>query len=128
MSFFTSNRPFCGYFQWNACTYFQKYVAEQGIVMPNWSNTFWTFWSHSFVFAWENDLKIWISRVFSPLKDTLLDTFHETRAPTCRKHVYEQAIVMSNWSIKFQTFWSHSSVFPLEKQPKNLNFYSFFCL
>ena len=128
MSFFTSNRPFCSYLQWNACTYFQKYVAEQGIVMPNWSNTFWTFWSHSFVFAWENDLKIWISRVFSPLKDTLLDTFHETRAPTCRKHVYEQAIVMSNWSIKFQTFWSHSSVFPLEKQPKNLNFYSFFCL
>ena len=94
--------------------------------MPNWSNTFWTFWSHSFVFAWENDLKIWISRVFSPLKDTLLDTFHETRAPTCRKHVSEQAIVISNWSIKFQTFWSHSSVFPLEKQPKNLNFHSFF--
>ena len=120
------SRVFCGYFSETHAPSSRKYVAEQGIVMPNWSNTFWTFWSHSFVFAWENDLKIWISRVFSPLKDTLLDTFHETRAPTCRKHVSEQAIVISNWSIKFQTFWSHSSVFPLEKQPKNLNFYSFF--
>ena len=24
LSFFTSNRPFDGYFQWNACTYFHK--------------------------------------------------------------------------------------------------------
>ena len=34
-------------------------------------------------------------------------------------------IVMSSWSKTFQTFWSHSSVFALEKQHKNLNFQSF---
>ena len=39
-SFFTSKRHFLGYFEWHACTYFKKYVAEQGIVMPNWSKTF----------------------------------------------------------------------------------------
>ena len=104
----------------------RKYVSEQAIVMPNWSKTFQNFWSHSFVFALENNLKIKISRVFLPLKDILLDTFSETRAPTSRKHVSEQSIVMSNWSMKFQTFWSHSSAFPLEKQPKNINFQSFF--
>ena len=55
-----------------------------------------------------------------------MDTFNETRAPTSRKHVSEKGIVMSNWSIRFQTFWLHSSVFPLDRQPKNLNFHSFF--
>ena len=106
----------------------RKYVSEQAIVMPNWSKTFQTFWSHSFIFALENNLKIKISRDFLPIKNTSLDTFSETRALTSRKHVSEQSIVMSNWSIKFQTFWSHSSAFPLEKQPKNINFQSFFYL
>ena len=53
-------------------------------------------------------------------------TFNETRAPTSRKYVAGQGIVMSDWSKTFQTFWSHSSVFALEKQPKNLNFQRFF--
>ena len=30
--------------------------------------------------------------------------------------------------MKFQTFWSHSSAFPLEKQPRNINFQSFLSL
>ena len=53
-------------------------------------------------------------------------TFNKTRAPTSRKYVSEQGIVMLNWSKTFQTLWLHSSVFNLEKLPKNLNFHSFF--
>ena len=53
--------------------------------------------------------------------DPLMATFNEkTRAPTSRKYVAEQGIVMPNWSKTFQTFQSHFSVFALEKQPKNL--------
>ena len=53
-------------------------------------------------------------------------TCNKTRAPTSRKNVAEQGIVMPNWSKTFQTFWSHFSVFDLEKQPKNIYFQSFF--
>ena len=45
-------------------------------------------------------------------------TFNEMRAPTSRKYVVEQGILMPTWS--------HSSVFALEKQPKKLNSQSFF--
>ena len=63
------------------------------------------------------------------LRDPLVVTFNETRAPTSRKNVAEQGIVMPNWSKTSQTFWSHYSVFALEKHPKNLNFQSFYaCL
>ena len=65
---------------------------------------------------------------FLPLIDHLVATFNETRAPTSKKYVSEQGIVMPNWSETFQTCWSYSSVFDLEKQPKNLNFQSFFYL
>ena len=33
---------------------------------------------------------------------------------------------MPNWSKIFQTYWLHSLVFALEKQPSNLNFHSLF--
>ena len=52
-------------------------------------------------------------------------TFNETPAPTSRKHVSEQSKVMSSWSKTFQTFWSHSSVSTLGKEPKNLNFHQY---
>ena len=64
--------------------------------------------------------------MFLPLKDNLVATFSETRAPTSRKYVAEQDTMMPNWSKTFQNFWSHFSVFALEKQPKNLNFQSVF--
>ena len=64
--------------------------------------------------------------MFLPLTDPLAATLIEMRAPTSRKYVAEQGIVMPNWSTAFQTFWSHSSVFALEKQPKTLNFQSVF--
>ena len=62
--------------------------------------------------------------MFLLLTDPLVATFSETRAPTSRKYVAEQGMVMPNWLKTFHTFWSHSSTFALEKQPKNLNFHS----
>ena len=58
------------------------------------------------------------------MKQALVPTFNETRAPTSRKYVAEKGIVMPNLSKTFQTFWLHSSVFSLENQPKNINFQS----
>ena len=64
--------------------------------------------------------------MFLPLRDPLVATFNESRAPTSRKYVAEQGIVIPNWLKTFQTIWSHSSAFALEKQSKNLNFQSVF--
>ena len=61
-----------------------------------------------------------------PPRDSLEATFNKTRAPTSRKYVANKDIVMPNSSKTFQTFWSHYTVFELEKQPENLNFQSFF--
>ena len=52
--------------------------------------------------------------------------FSVARAPTSKKYVYQSGIVMPNWLKTFPAFWSHSSVFALERQPKNLNFQGFF--
>ena len=42
--------------------------------------------------------------IFLPLSDTLVDTFNETRAPTSRKHVAEQRIVMQNYQKRIKLF------------------------
>ena len=64
--------------------------------------------------------------MFLALTDTLVATLKERCAPTTKKYVAEDVIVMTNWLKLFQTFWSHSSVFALEKHSKNLNFHSAF--
>ena len=74
----------------------------------------------------KNNLKLQIFRVFLPLKDPLVTTSNETRAPTYRKYIAEQDMLMSNRSKTFQTFRLLPSVFPLEKQPKILNFQKIF--
>ena len=104
----------------------RKYVAEQGIVMPNWSKIFQNFWSHSSVFALEKQPQSLLFRVLLPLRDPLVATFNEMHAPTSRKYVAEEGIVITNWSNTFQTFWSRSSIFALEKRLKNLNFQNVF--
>ena len=86
-------------------------VAEQGIVIPNWSKISQTFKSHSSGLALEKQPKNVNFQSFLPLIDCLVATFNETRAPTSRKHVAEQGIEMPNGSKTFPTFWSHSSVF-----------------
>ena len=65
------------------------------------------------------------SGFFLPLGNSFVSTFNETRAPTSRNYVAEQGIVMPNWSNMFQSFWSDSCVFALERQAKKLNFKSF---
>ena len=60
--------------------------------------------------------------MFLTLIDPSVVTFNETRAPTSREDVAKQGIMMPNWSKVIQTFYSHSSVFALEKEPKNIFF------
>ena len=48
------------------------------------------------------------------------------RELTSRKCILEQVIIMPNLWQSLQFFYSHTSVFALEKFPKNLNFLSFF--
>ena len=86
-----------------------KYVAEQGIMILNPWQTLQSLWSHSSSFLLEE-----YPRVFLPL-NTLMVTFNEKRAPTFRKIVVEPDIIMSNFFQSPQFFWSHSSVFAVEK-------------
>ena len=88
----------------------REYVAEQGIVIPNWSKIIQTFRLHSSVFAKE--------KLRENLIDPLVATFSETCAPTSKKYVSEQGIVMPHWWKLFGTFLSHSTVFALEKNQK----------
>ena len=93
----------------------RKYVAKQGIVMPNCSKIIETFRSHSSVFALEKEAKNLNFEVFFLLLiDPLVTTFNETRSPTSRKDVAKDGIAMQNCSETLQMFWSHSSVFTLE--------------
>ena len=48
------------------------------------------------------------------------------RELTSRKCVLEQVIIIPNLWQSLQFFYSHTSIFALEKFPKNLNFLSFF--
>ena len=75
----------------------RKYVAEQGIVMPNSSKTFPTFRSHSCVFALEKKPKNLIfDSFFLPLIDPLVATFNEAHGPTSGKYAAKEGIAMSN--------------------------------
>ena len=76
----------------------RKYVAEKGMVMPNRSKPFQTLWSHSSVFALEQQPKNLNFQSFLPLGDPLVPTFNETHLPTPMKYVAEQGIRMSNLS------------------------------
>ena len=48
------------------------------------------------------------------------------RELTSRKCIPEQVIIMPNLWQSLQFFYSHTSIFALEKFPKNLNFLSLF--
>ena len=49
-----------------------------------------------------------------------MDTFDETSALSSRKYVSEQGMSIPDLSKKLRYFVLYSSVFALEKQPKNL--------
>ena len=84
------------------------------------------FWSHSSIFDFEKQPKNLNFQTFLPLRDPLEATFKETRAPTSRKYIAEQGIVISSLLKTFQTFRSHPSILAIEKLQKNVNFQSFF--
>ena len=52
-------------------------------------------------------------------------TFRETCAIPSRKYASEPGMAIPNLSEKLQFFWSHASVFALERKLKKLNFQSF---
>ena len=79
----------------------RKYVAEQGIVMSNWSKSFQTFWSHSSVLTLEKQAKKLNFQSFLPLRDSLVATCNETFAPKSRKYVSEQFVVKPSWQKSF---------------------------
>ena len=57
-------------------------------------------------------------QVFLPLKESLVATFSEACALTCRINVAEKDIAIPNLLQTLRLFWSHSSVFALEKEPQ----------
>ena len=124
-SFFTSNRPFGGYFQWNACTDFQKICS-------------WTRYSDAkFIKKLSNFLVTLLRFCYRKLPKNLnfqslfypfVATFSARHAPTSKKYVEELGIVIPNWPKIIQIFWSHSSIFALEKQPKHPILQSLFCV
>ena len=57
--------------------------------------------------------------MFLSLKELSAGTFNETYPLTSRKCPSERGMIIPNLSQKRQYVWSHSSVFALEKQPKN---------
>ena len=104
-SLFTTNIHFGGNFQWKACTYFQK--------ICNWAG-------YKDARLIKNNSKFLVA---------LLRFGFETRAPTSSdKYVAKQGKVMQNWWEIFQSFCSQTSIFALQKQPKNLRFFFFLSL
>ena len=105
------------------------YVSEQGVVIQSSSDSLQSSQFNSSISALEKQSKSLNFRSFlSPLKKLCWLAFHKTHAPTSRKYVAEQGIMMPNLLPKLRYFGSHSSGFALEKYTKNLNFQSFFLL
>ena len=52
--------------------------------------------------------------MFLPLRDPLVATFNETRAPTSRKYVAEDTKINPEQFKPDELFWYHSSVFAVE--------------
>ena len=74
----------------------RKYVSKPGMIIQTLSEKLQFFWSHASVFALERQLKKLNFQSILPLRDTLVATFNETHAPTSRKYVAENGMVMPN--------------------------------
>ena len=103
-----------------------KYVSKTSISIVNSSEQFWSFWSHSSVFAiekWPKNLNFY-SSFFSK---RIVDDYFQWNQCT---H-FEKICTWLPWSFLIYQrnfhFWrSHSSFISLEDQPKNLNFHGSF--
>ena len=125
-SFFTYLlRSFGDSIQWKECIHFLKHVTEQGAIIPNISRIVQSFGRAPPFPPQKSSLKVSVL-IFFISKKTLVITFNETRAPTSRKYVAEQGLMMSYLFLAIQSFWWYSSVFALGKYLKNLNFHGFF--
>ena len=86
-SFFTSNRAFGGYFQWNVDPYFQKICSwrrySDAKLIKNISNFLVALLS----FCFRKQPKNLNFQSFLPLTSPLVATFSETCAPISRKYV-----------------------------------------
>ena len=123
--FFSSNRPFVGYFQWNACTYFQKICI-------------WT--RHSDARLIKNISNFFALFRFSFRKTTFKSKFSEFF--TSKRHFvgyfqwnactyFQKTCIWTRYSnVKLINKISNILVallhFGFRKEPNNLNFHSFF--
>ena len=125
-SFFTSKKHLMATFNESHAPTSRNQVSELSIIMPNLLQAHQSFWLHSSVFALENQPKNAKFLYFLPLKKRLVGSFSKACALTFRKYISKTDVIILNLSDKLNIFWLHSSVFVLEKQPKNLDFQSFF--
>ena len=91
------------------------YEVEQVVLIPNLSETLEDFCSHSSVFALEKYSKNLSFKSTFTTKKTLVATFSETRRPISKKCAASQGIMMPKLLETLQCFWSHFSLFALEK-------------
>ena len=104
-----------GCFQWNRAFTSTWYEVEQVVLIPNLSETLEDFWSHSSFFALENYSKNLSFKSIFTTKRTLVATFSETCVPISKENVASQGIMMPKLLQTLQCFWSHFSLFALEK-------------
>ena len=95
-TFYTSNKPFGGYFQWNACTYFQKIYNSTRYTDAKLIKNISNFFVKLVRFYFRKTT--W---VFLPLKNHLVASFKEAHATTSRNNVVEQGLRTLNWSKTF---------------------------
>ena len=105
-------------FSENCAPTFRKNVAEADIVTSNFFKSLQSFWSQPPLLLLE--------RVFLPLRGLAVAASSETDVFTSRWYEVEQIVLIPNLSETLEDFWSHSSVFALEKYSKSLSFKSIF--
>ena len=78
-------------------------MTEQGVIIPNISRIVQSFGRAPPFLPQKSSLKVSVL-IFFISKKTLVITFNETRAPTSRKYVAEQGLMMSYLLLAIQSF------------------------
>ena len=117
-SFYTTKASFDGEFQWELCPNFQKKCSWGRYNYVEFFQVTSIFLVAASAFAFRKS--------FLPLRGLAVAAFSETGAFDSRWYEVEQVVLIPNLSETLEDFWSHSSVFALEKYSKNLSFKSIF--